>query len=156
VSRSKRLCKAGDTHVPPVTKSQSTSQVSFATLLKYSTDVLPHERSVPTKALGFSLRPLAKACLVRQQKSHGWTTAVNLHPGRRGGPPQVLGGPAGTPATERNRGANGPIEPVRHPFHCRLHCFKLRSSSDLFIGGGTLLSTAAPCYDRKMEIGADG
>jgi Tripartite tricarboxylate transporter family receptor len=34
------------THVGPVTKSQCTSQVGFAALLKYSTDGVPNERTM--------------------------------------------------------------------------------------------------------------
>jgi hypothetical protein len=102
VSRSKRLCKAGDTHVAPVTKSQNTSQVGFATLLKYSTDVLPNERTslpttgrLPSVIFGSGLLPRrcastlpAQASWMDDRRKRQTSTATPAEPGDL---PWVLG-----------------------------------------------------------------
>ncbi len=69
----------------PMTKFQNISQVGFATLLKYSTDVLTNERTtlcLPYHAPGLSFwLDLAdpSACLVfPQHELHGRTTSVNV------------------------------------------------------------------------------
>jgi hypothetical protein len=68
VSRSKRLCKAGDTHVDPITKSLCTSQGGFAALLKYLTDKVPNKRTMfayprclASAFFGSGLRPRRRA-----------------------------------------------------------------------------------------------
>jgi len=84
VSRSKQLCKAGDTHLAPMTKSQNISQVGLATLLKYSTDVLSSERTMFACHDPWPQPSSAQACCPvgvprhHQHEPHGWTTAVNV------------------------------------------------------------------------------
>src|SRR5712671_1946021 len=67
-----------------MTKSQSTSQGGFATLVKYSTNVLPNERAMLAYRDAWSQLSSARACCpvgvprLHHHKLHGWTTAVNV------------------------------------------------------------------------------
>ena len=90
MSRSKRLCKADDTHVAPITKSQCAFQVSFATLLKYST----HETMLGLSFLRLGLAA-PSACLISTSTSFvdgrpPQTSSVYCHPCRAGDLPWVL------------------------------------------------------------------
>src|SRR5271169_6911203 len=81
MSRSKRLCKAGDTYVVPMTKSQSTSQMGFATLLKHPTAA---ERTTFAYHNAWPQLSSARACgpigvpRLHEHELYGRTTAANV------------------------------------------------------------------------------